>query len=115
MTDSTYYYYVQFRACPTNYNPVQHLMLSAEELREYVHITNSMGGRAEFTVKGLRERNLDNGSGYVIGKIYTESDAKIVQYYEYGYGKAKITEKLRQLLSAPKPVVGADDIEGEDQ
>lgn len=100
-------FHVKFRACPTNFNPIQYVQFSKDELRRYVHLGSHRG--VDFTEAARRERGLTSGSGYVISEIYTESGDVIVNFYTHnGYGPHTVTEALKAILLPPKKVVSAD-------
>ena len=101
-------FHVEFRACPTNHNPMQFLHFTAEELRNCVCLERD---RAEFTEHARRKHTL-NAHSYVIERIYSETPDKIIEYYKYNYRVANtVTEALRTLINPPKKVVSADDEE----
>ena len=100
-------YHVKFRACPTNYNPIQYVQFSKDELRRYIHLGGHRG--VEFTEAARRECGLTSGSGYVIFEIYTENGDVIVNFYTHnGYAPATVTEALKAILLPPKKVISAD-------
>ena len=102
-------YYVEFRACPMIHNERQTMTLTAEMLRGFVSLDRD---RAEFTELAKRERGLGNGAGYVIERIYVETDDAIIEYYKYGHRSANtVTATLRNLINPPKRVVSADEVE----